>query len=249
MDVQMPELDGLMATEEIRVWEETHGGHLPIIAMTAHAMKGDRERCLKAGMDDYVSKPVRPTHLLSTLAKFFAPLPPDDQAAENSKETIDNLSGDTDVGDRVAVGPLSSNSVDDHSPPLTADGNSCIDWARARKSACNDESLLCDVIAAYLEECPKLLANLSAGLAANDATEACRSIHTIKGSLRTFGAKLAPLAQELEEAAGDARLDLVRERLPNFHEGLQAVESELQSYLAAAIQAGTDAAVGATARE
>jgi PAS domain S-box-containing protein len=67
MDVQMPELDGLKATAEIRAQEEITGRHLPIVAMTARAMKGDRERCLAAGMDGYVAKPLRPEVFLGEI--------------------------------------------------------------------------------------------------------------------------------------------------------------------------------------
>jgi CheY-like chemotaxis protein len=67
MDVQMPELDGLEATRQIRLREATHGGHIPIVAMTARAMKGDQERCLAAGMDGYVAKPVRKQELYAAL--------------------------------------------------------------------------------------------------------------------------------------------------------------------------------------
>ncbi|MDO8586856.1 MAG: response regulator [Armatimonadota bacterium] len=67
MDVQMPELDGLEATAAIRKKEEETGGHVPIIAMTAHVMKGDKERCLKSGMDGYVSKPIQPKVLCETV--------------------------------------------------------------------------------------------------------------------------------------------------------------------------------------
>jgi CheY-like chemotaxis protein/HPt (histidine-containing phosphotransfer) domain-containing protein len=86
MDVQMPELDGLRATEAIRERERASGGHLPIIAMTAYALKGDRERCLEAGMDGYVSKPIRLTELLEALravvpALAGAPAPPADEVA------------------------------------------------------------------------------------------------------------------------------------------------------------------------
>ena len=70
MDVQMPELDGLSATRRIRQWEVAHGGHVPIIAMTARAMQGDRDRCLEAGMDDYLSKPIDSERLRQIVSRF-----------------------------------------------------------------------------------------------------------------------------------------------------------------------------------
>jgi two-component system, sensor histidine kinase len=70
MDVQMPGMSGLEATREIRRSEVQAGGHIPIIAMTAHAMKGDRERCLEAGMDEYISKPIRQDELFDALERF-----------------------------------------------------------------------------------------------------------------------------------------------------------------------------------
>jgi len=73
MDVQMPDMDGLEATRTIRRKEQTTGGHLPIVAMTAGAFKEDRERCLNAGMDAYLAKPIRPTALYNTIAALTTP--------------------------------------------------------------------------------------------------------------------------------------------------------------------------------
>ena len=78
MDIQMPVLDGLAATAAIRAQEQTQGTHVPIIAMTAHAMRGDRERCLAAGMDGYVTKPIKAADLTAAIAQLLpaAPQPP-----------------------------------------------------------------------------------------------------------------------------------------------------------------------------
>jgi CheY-like chemotaxis protein len=82
MDVQMPELDGLEATRQIRLREARHGGHIPIVAMTARAMKGDQERCLAAGMDGYVAKPVRKQELYAALVPLVTTSPHEETASD-----------------------------------------------------------------------------------------------------------------------------------------------------------------------
>jgi len=67
----MPEMDGLEATRVIRARERGTGRHLPILAMTAHALKGDRERCLEAGMDGYIAKPIRAEELFDAIDRLF----------------------------------------------------------------------------------------------------------------------------------------------------------------------------------
>ena len=70
MDIQMPDMDGIEATAAIREKEKTSGTHQLVIALTAHAMKGDQERCFNAGMDDYLAKPIQPQELDGLLEKY-----------------------------------------------------------------------------------------------------------------------------------------------------------------------------------
>jgi two-component system sensor histidine kinase/response regulator len=92
MDVQMPKMDGFEATTAIRDWEASNGGRVPIIAVTAHAMEGDRQLCLDAGMDDYVSKPIDPEELEAAIGRWTGELP--DFAPDRA---LDLASGDETV--------------------------------------------------------------------------------------------------------------------------------------------------------
>jgi two-component system, sensor histidine kinase and response regulator len=73
MDVQMPDMDGFEATRAIREKEQKTGEHVPIIALTAHAMRGDKERCMEAGMDAYISKPINVNELLTAIERVMTP--------------------------------------------------------------------------------------------------------------------------------------------------------------------------------
>jgi signal transduction histidine kinase/CheY-like chemotaxis protein len=87
MDVQMPEMDGFEATAAIREHEQHSGSHMPIIAMTAHAMQGDRERCLAAGMDDYVVKPMKPADLHAAIERLWQETPNLDEPAVSRRSS------------------------------------------------------------------------------------------------------------------------------------------------------------------
>jgi two-component system sensor histidine kinase/response regulator len=99
MDVQMPEMDGFEATQKIRNLESTASNRdLPIIAMTAHAMKGDRERCLEAGMSDYVTKPIRPRELGEAIARWTSP-----GKRINRDRRVEKRTDPTEVFDRAGL--------------------------------------------------------------------------------------------------------------------------------------------------
>lgn len=110
MDVQMPEMGGFEATAQIRNRERSAGGHVPIIAMTANALKGDQERCLAAGMDGYVSKPVRPQELLSAVESAAprapsggdAPQPKAAAGALDKSALLAHFGGDADLMREIA---------------------------------------------------------------------------------------------------------------------------------------------------
>jgi PAS domain S-box-containing protein len=181
MDVQMPELDGFDATKQIREREQKTGGHIPIIAVTAHAMKGDRERCLAAGMDGYISKPIRSAELHQAI----------DEIAGVGRKTI-----------AQAATPTVTAATSEQ-PPV--DGQ--WDWSVALATVQGSEELLCEILEAFLEETPRQLSSIKQGLMKSDAALLRRAAHTIKGAVRYFGANEAfDLALRLETLGHNGEL-------------------------------------------
>jgi two-component system, sensor histidine kinase and response regulator len=170
MDVQMPEMGGLEATAAIRASERKRGGHLPIVAMTAHAMKGDRERCLEAGMDDYVSKPVRPSDLYAALERTV-PRP----GAPRGGDTSPTQDAVADRAPAPAEAPL-------------------VERARLLERLEGDEALLEEILVLYQQTCPDLVRDLREAAARGDARALYSAAHTLKGMVTHFG---APQATEL----------------------------------------------------
>ena len=112
MDVQMPEMNGIDATKAIRAREQARGGHVPIIALTAHAMAADRELCLRAGMDDYLTKPVSPVALTQTVERIVEhrssnPQPSGSPSSASSEPILDpNAALERVDGDRELLGEI-----------------------------------------------------------------------------------------------------------------------------------------------
>jgi CheY-like chemotaxis protein/HPt (histidine-containing phosphotransfer) domain-containing protein len=206
MDVEMPELDGLAASR--RIHEEWREQRPWIIAMTANALQGDREQCLEAGMDDYLSKPIRTEELAAALARS-APA-----ASDAERDFIDDKAPDDSV-------------------PGTGDGSVLDPAALAQlRETTGDPSLMRELIDAFLQNAPGLVGEL----AGDDAEEVRRAAHTLKSNGRTFGATdLADLCQKLEEQARGGELDGAGELVRQIEEKYERAAAALGAISAAPI--------------
>jgi PAS domain S-box-containing protein len=193
MDVQMPEMDGLEATRRIRDPRSAVVNHeIPIIAMTAHAMQGDRELCLEAGMDDYVTKPISPQTLADALDRWLP--------REESLQPAPIGAEPATVAQAVAAAPLPS-----------------FDRAGLMERLMGDDELASIVIDGFLEDAPKLILALGACLRAGDAPGAMRQAHTIKGASATVGGEaLRAVAGEIERDATAGDLASAGDRLEDL---------------------------------
>jgi CheY-like chemotaxis protein len=197
MDVQMPDMDGLEATRIIRHRERQTGQHTPIVAMTAHAMKGDRDKCLASGMDGYVSKPVRMQELYDAIRPFA------DRTQPRSTET-----------------------------PPARDSRTEIDWNAALESTGGDARLLREVAQEALRELPRLSLQLSQAISNLNAPVVQRIAHTIKGTVRMFGAEhVGQLAESIETRARDNELQLAGQVVEGLRTELDGCIAALETFV------------------
>ena len=196
MDVQMPEMDGLEATRMIRGMEAITGGHTPIVAMTAFAMKGDEQRCLDAGMDAYLSKPVRAAQLLGTIERLLA-------SADEGEARANVQRGGRAVDRSSMVAAREAQWSAPVSEALAAQ----IDLPALLVQVENDRDLLAELVELFLQSSPRLLEEAQAGLARGDWQTVERASHALKGAMQNIAAvPAAQAAAALEEAGrtGDA---------------------------------------------
>jgi two-component system sensor histidine kinase/response regulator len=210
MDCQMPEMDGYEATREIRRREAAAGAgenHTIIIAMTAHALQGDRERCLACGMDDYISKPVKTQELARILHKWS-----------------------------VAFKQESTSSKSDGAQAGADESAAEMDWSVLESyRAFEDEEnphLVDELIELFLSDAPRRIRCMQEAFAANDLPKLRREAHTLKGSSASLGANhLNKLCQRLEICAANGQIKsdadaLLQELNAEFERVRAALEAE-----------------------
>jgi signal transduction histidine kinase/DNA-binding response OmpR family regulator/HPt (histidine-containing phosphotransfer) domain-containing protein len=201
MDVQMPEMDGLEATRQIiKRW----GDERPrIIAMTADAMQGDRERCLDAGMDEYLTKPIRTAELVGALQR------------------ASSLSGGTEA---VAVEGGAENG---ESAASVIDSDVL---HRLVQAMGGDPEFVAELLDEFAKDSPKLLSETRDGMTSHDSEAVRRGAHTLKSNASTFGAaSLSSLCAELEASAKSGDLEGGPELLARIESEYELVMAELRS--------------------
>ncbi len=231
MDVQMPNMDGLATTR--RICQEPLDNPRPrIIAVTANAMQGDREECLKAGMDDYISKPIRLEELIQALSKC----------------QLDVGSREWGVGSREegkSQQARQSASLLNHSPlPLIPKGDAEFPTPHSSLLTAIDANVLqsfrnmigekadlvvAEIIDCYLEDAPKLISAIAQAVAQGDATQLRHASHTLKSSSATLGAMtLSDLCKKLEVMSRAENSEYAEDHLPQLEAEYKRVRAALQ---------------------
>jgi two-component system, sensor histidine kinase and response regulator len=210
MDVQMPEMDGYEATVEIRKREgDDENRHTPVIAMTANAMQGDREKALEEGMDDYISKPVKTEELGAVLERWL------------SRDEEEEQSGTTPA-------PESSDT--------SADPNGSVDYSVLKGlrelQEEGEPDILEELVELFLEDAPSQLKTLREATEKDDAQSVERTAHTLKGSCGNMGAvRMEALCSELEGICHSGNLVAAPARISRLEEEFGRVRAAFEQEL------------------
>ncbi|MBC9785453.1 response regulator [Heliobacterium chlorum] len=220
MDCQMPGMDGFMTTEMIREEEKGSGKHIPIIAMTAMVMQGDREKCLRAGMDDYISKPVEAKELAKILERWLR-RGMKQGASKNDQEPRTEAMKSPE--ERAAT------RLDQRETKIVLNVLDGEVLASLRELASESEpDFLKNILELFREESSLLAKQLSDGLAQTRFNEISAAAHALKSSSANIGALgLSQLSAQLENAAKAAEVTLAKECYLKWQSEYQQVLHEL----------------------
>jgi PAS domain S-box-containing protein len=210
MDVQMPEIDGLEATRRIRHPESRVLNHqVPIVAMTAYAMQSDRQRCLEAGMNDYVTKPVSPRALAEALDRWLEkkqPEPPQGDAAAPPQE----LPGS----------------------PLPHETLLVFDRAGLLSRLLDDVDMARSVTGSFMQDIPRKIQSLKGHLEAGNARSAGLQAHSILGASASIGGEvLSAVARDMETSAKAGELAAIKARLPDLEREFDRLKQSIANEL------------------
>jgi len=211
MDVEMPEMDGLTATRQI--CEQWAAGERPrIIALTAYARQGDREQCLAAGMDDYITKPIELPKLLQAL-----------QNLSDSNGGL-NIGNEGDQEETECVFPLPQTLNDTESEVLDAKV-----WQSLEKLAGAKAKVVLDkIVGDYLEDAPERLQAIQSAIATHDAEALRQAAHSLRSSSANLGAvTLSCMCKDLENLAGAGITEVPAEQLVQVKVEYEKVKTAL----------------------
>jgi len=209
MDCEMPEMDGYEATHRIRDGRaRTRNPHIPILAITADAMAGDRDKCLQAGMSDYLAKPVEPRQLADVLEKWLNP--PASSGEVSPTASLLPAKPEATLKETI-INPVVFNQED----------------LMARLMG--DKDLASKVIAGFLDDAPRQLGILKKMLEEGDADGARSQAHTLKGAAATLSAEaLRALCSEAQDAAESMELSSALALLPRLQEQFELLKTTLK---------------------
>ena len=228
MDCQMPEMDGFEATQQIRINDEQVGSHTTIVALTAHAIKGDRERCLEAGMDDYLPKPIDREALQKVLEKWIGAPAVEEAMVEIAEvpPVVALLPVQSELGEfpaeKAVVVTRETVLPGIEAPPVQPQSaKPPFDLAVALERVEGDWELLVEMADLFLQDYPGHLAQIRQSLISRDSLSLSLAAHTLKGSAGNFAATFTCTAAATLEQLG---------RAGNFGQ-ISAVVSELETAL------------------